>query len=184
MVTKVNKNTTASSVPYSPVYSPGMKRSVNIQDCLSNNCLQQLQELYRIYTIIHQKVKLHNDLLTYKINLAIFTKQYKNLQKQLTKKDINIIKRFSSSEVLIRDYMRPVIKCAIENCNSELKQWLLFQINDFSKYKGITKMSKSTLKQSKSEIEKHMTVDNVQKTLIYFPSLMLQLFSLPQYDDM
>ena len=181
MVTKGNKNTTVSSVPY----SPGMKRSLNIQECLSNNCLQQLQELYRIYTIIHQKVKLHNDLLTYKINLAIFTKQYKNLQKQLTKKDINIIKRFSSSEVLIRDYMRPVIKCAIENCNSDLKQWLLYEINFILKnYKNLTKMSKSTLKQSKSKIEKHMTVDNVHNTLLYFPSLMSQLFSLPQYDDM
>ena len=136
---------------------------------MDKHCINELQNIFRLFNISHQQQQLFYRLYEYKISLSDFTKQYKFLQKQLSKDDVIVLRNFGDVELLVK-YARPVIKCAVDNCDSELKTWLINSIDNllaYTKDSSYLKFKNKRLKKTKIEFNKKLTVNNVLDYLMY-----------------
>lgn len=151
---------------YDEGFSPNMKINRNKESCIGKHCINELQNIFRLFNILDQQQQLFYKLYEFKISLSDFTKQYRFLQKQLSKDDVNNLRNFGGDIGLLKEHARPVIKCAVDNCDSELKTWLINSIDDLLAYtkdstNSYLKLRNKELKKTKIEFNKKLTVNSV-----------------------
>lgn len=163
------KQTKSISSASSPKFSPGMKAIFDQNNCMFQKCISELQHIYKVHTLLIEQQNAFDDLQKFKIDLGTFNQKYKSIQKQFTKEDVNHLRNLDSLS-LFQEYGNKVIKCAIQNCSSELKTWLLYQIDDLIKHTPKTKRNvfwHKKIQDSKREIQTRMTVNNVSNFIFY-----------------